>query len=96
MPRFLRIGRLTPESISSTHELDRYSDGSYAFEQESGDLGISRRVRRMFERPRMRPSVAVARRNTGDPKWFMSAPSPNVGALFVDTDGLRIQDGDDF
>lgn len=100
MPRFLRIGRVSLPQLASSHVLDRYSDGSYAFDgDEAGDLGISDRVRRMFRRPVMRPSVAAARRATGDPKWFMSAPGPGTsmsGALFVDTDGYQIRDGDGF
>lgn len=54
---------------------------------------MSERTRRMFRRPRMRPSVAVENRMTGDPKWFMSSMGPSTGALLIDTDGLEIRTG---
>jgi hypothetical protein len=41
-------------------------------------------------------SRAALRRASGDPKWFMSSVAPSTGALFIDTDGRRVQDGDDF
>ena len=54
---------------------------------------MSDRTRRMFRRPRMRPSVAVENRMTGDPQWFMSSVGPSTGALLIDTDGLEIRTG---
>ena len=46
----------------------------------------------MQARPR-RQSWAAAARMAGDPDVFLS--SPGAGALFIDTDGLRVQHGDD-
>ena len=109
MPRYLKIGHVDPAVISSTHAMsapelstaDTYDSGYIRIGRapRSGDIpntGVSQRVRDMFRVRSMRPSRAVARRNTGDPKWFMSSAAPPTGALFIDTDGLRIQDGDDF
>lgn len=49
----------------------------------------------MLSQPR-RQSRAAAARMTGDPSAFLSSPGAGgVGALFIDTDGLRVQHGDD-
>lgn len=64
-------------------------------------------TRRAFQRRLpARLSRAALKRATGEPKYFMSSAAPPTGgldgildasgALFIDTDGFRVQDGDDF
>lgn len=95
MPRFVRIGRMiSPEVMTST---STFADGESGLVIGNvGDPTISRRLRRMFTHGPIGPSRAAARRATGDPRYFMGGGSTGSGALFVDTDGHRIQDGDDF
>lgn len=60
-------------------------------------------TRRAFQRRLpARISRAALKRATGEPKYFMSSAAPPTGgldtsgALLIDTDGFRVQDGDDF
>lgn len=99
MGRFVRLGAaadILPEIVSSHAEPGQdYPVGSVVV--GSTYPYLSRRVRRMFWLPRHPVrSQAALNRMTGHPKWFMSSQGPASGALFIDTDGRRIQDGDDF
>lgn len=108
MPRFVRLGaasELVPQLVSAHAMPDQdYPVTRGVVVGHVDDLGrIPGRIpgdpnsysRRMFRR-RDIDSVAARRRDTGEPKWFMTSYGPSAGALFVDTDGFRVQDGDDF
>lgn len=101
MPRYVRLGSVVdilPELVSSTSALpgQDYPVGGVVVGRiyPEDPNKWTRRVFRSWA-PNVR-SRATMRRNTGNPIWFMSSVAPQAGALFVDTDGRRIQDGDDF
>lgn len=86
---------IIPEIVSSHAEPGRdYPVGGVVVGNLGDDEPWTRRIFRLPDPPVR--SRAARRRGTGNPTWFMSSTGPSAGALFVDTDGRRVQDGDDF
>lgn len=94
---------IDPEDLDEFSDLDEEIDD----EEELDALefptprGYTPLPHAMRNRPRGQ-SRAAAGRMRGDPAYFISSPAGggvsgvSSGALFVDTDGRRVQHGDDF
>lgn len=87
-----------PQFVSSDHAVpgQDYPLGGVVIGQVSAGGAVSFTRTAFRRRNPVVISKAALRRQTGDPKWFMSSAAPPAGALFIDTDGRRVQDGDDF
>lgn len=86
-----RFGLEAPEEPEAEAEPDYGARLGYRRGRSDLD-GYVTMPQAMLARPR-RQSRAAVRRMRGDPGVFVSS---SAGALFVDTDGRRVQHGDDF